>query len=173
MSQNLIIIILSAIFILYGVSCIIIIRMFLRKAEKDRKAEILLKNNEIIVPLRIQAYERLILFLERISPDSLLTRHNQTGLTARQFHTILLTSIRNEYEHNLSQQVFISSKAWEMVKNARTQMTKIINTAAEKTNPNAPSLEFSKKILELASEYDKLPTQVAIEAIKKEIQMLF
>lgn len=173
MNQSIIIVILSTIFIFYGLSCILIIRMFLIKAEKERKAEILLKNHEIIIPLRIQAYERIILFLERISPDSLLTRHNQTGLTCRQFHTILLTSIRNEYEHNLSQQVFISSKAWEMVKNARTQMTKIINTAAEKINPNAPSIEFSKKILEIAGEYDKLPTQVAIEFIKKEIQMLF
>lgn len=173
MNQNLYFIIICSILVFFTISYIILIRMFLSKAEKDRKAELLLKNQEILIPLRIQAYERVILFLERISPDSLLTRLNQSGLTARQFHTLLLTSIRNEYEHNLSQQVFISPKAWEMVKNARTQMTKIINTAAEKINPNAPSIEFSKKIIEMAGEYEKLPTNVAIEFIKKEVQSLF
>jgi hypothetical protein len=146
---------------------------FIGNAENTRKSEVLLKNHEITIPLRFQAYERIALFLERISLDSLLMRINQSGMTSRQLHTEILASIRNEYEHNLSQQVYISVKAWEMVKNARAQMIKIINTAAEKTNPTLPSIELSKKILEIMSDYDKAPTQIALNYLKQEIQELF
>jgi hypothetical protein len=133
----------------------------------------MMKNHEIIVPLRFQAYERITLFLERISIESLLMRLNQPGMNSRQLHTEILTTIRNEYEHNLSQQVYMSAKAWEMVKNARAQMIKIINSAAEKTDPSLPALELNKKILENIGDYSKSPTQVAIDFLKTEIQGLF
>jgi hypothetical protein len=150
-----------------------LVRTFIKNAEHTRKSEMLIKNHEITIPLRFQAYERIALFLERISIDSLIMRHNHAGLTSRQLHSELLTSIRNEYEHNLSQQVYMSAKAWEMVKNARAQMIKIINTAAEKTNPSSASIELSKNILDTVGEYDKSPTQNALDYIKLEIKELF
>lgn len=150
-----------------------LVHSFIKNAELSRKSDMMLKNHEITIPLRFQAYERITLFLERISIDSLLMRHNKPGITSRQLHTELLTSIRNEYEHNLSQQVYVSSKAWEMVKNARAQMIKVINTAAEKTNPATASIELSKNILETIGEYDKSPTQNVLDFIKLEIHELF
>jgi hypothetical protein len=133
----------------------------------------LLKNHEITIPLRLQAYERIILFLERISIDSLLVRYNTQGAKSRQLHTDLLAAIRNEYEHNISQQVYISPKAWEMVKNARSQIVKVINTAAEQTDNAAPAIELSKKIIEGIGEFPKSPTQTAIDFVKNEVQALF
>ena len=150
-----------------------LVRTFIKEAESQRRAEQLLKNHEITIPLRLQAYERVMLLLERISIDSLLIRHNQAGINSRQMHTEMLSSIRNEYEHNLSQQVYISAKAWETVKTARSQIVKVINTAAEKINPTAPAIELSKKIIEEIREYDKSPTQVSINFIKDEIQAIF
>jgi hypothetical protein len=173
MSNEILIIVFGAIVVLNAIITLFFVRMFLKNSEKIRNAEILLKNHEIILPLRLQAYERLTLMLERISPESLLTRHNQSGLTSMQLHTLLLTSIRNEFEHNLSQQVYVSTKAWELVKNARHQITVLINGAAQQTNPSAPALELCKKILENVGEYEKLPTTTAIEFMKKEVQMLF
>mgnify|MGYP001489654823 FL=1 len=116
--------------IIIAVTVIIIVRYYYKHSENERRAELILKNQEITLPLRLQAYERMTLFLERISPDSLLMRHNQSNITSRQLHSILLTSIRNEFEHNLSQQIYMSPKAWELVKNARSQIIKVINTAA-------------------------------------------
>jgi hypothetical protein len=159
--------------IIMGLLTWYLVRMFIGNAENTRKSELLLKNHEITIPLRFQAYERIALFLERISLDSLLMRFNQSGMTSRQLHSELLASMRSEYEHNLSQQVYMSVKAWEMVKNARAQMIKIINTAAEKTNPNSPGIELSKKILELMSDFDKAPNQAALDYLKQEIQELF
>jgi hypothetical protein len=150
-----------------------LVRSFLKSSEKQRYMEHIMKNNEITLPLRFQAYERITLFLERISIESLLMRLNQPGMNSRQLHSELLTSIRNEYEHNLSQQVYMSVKSWEMVKNARAQMIKIINSAAEKTDPSLPALELNKKILENISDYSKSPTQVAIDFLKEEIRGLF
>ncbi len=150
-----------------------LVSSFLKNGQKQRNVDLLMKNHEIITPLRFQAYERITLFLERISMDSLLMRLNQPGMNCRQLHTELLGAIRNEYEHNLSQQVYMSAKAWEMVKNARVQIIKIINTAAEKTDPTFPAIELNKKILENLSEYSKSPTQVAIDFLKTEIRGLF
>lgn len=173
MNTEVLIIVFGSIVVVNAIITLLFVRMFLRHHERERKAELLLKNQEIILPLRLQAYERLALMLERISPESLLTRHNQSGLTSMQLQTLLLTSIRNEFEHNLSQQVYVSSKAWELVKNARHQITVLINGAAQQTKPTAPALELCKKILENVGEYEKLPTTIAIEFMKKEIQMFF
>ncbi len=170
---ELILIIFSVVIVLNSTVSIILVSSFLKSADRERKAELLLKNQEMLLPLRLQAYERLTLMLERISPESLLTRQNQSGITAMQLHSLLLTTIRSEYEHNISQQVYISARAWEMVKNARQQITVIINGAAQQTDPKAPAIELSKKILENAGEYQKLPTTIAIEFLKKEVQSFF
>ena len=90
----------------------IVLHSILLNAEKQRMTELLMKSHEITIPLRLQAYERIILFLERISIDSMLTRLNQPGMSCRQMHTEIISTIRNEYEHNLSQQVYVSAKAW-------------------------------------------------------------
>jgi hypothetical protein len=150
-----------------------LVRSFMDNFEKQRKIEFMMKSHEITVPLRLQAYERITLFLERISIDSLLTRLSQPGMNSRQMQSELLASIRSEFEHNLSQQVYISAQAWEMVKNARAQMIKIVNTASDKTDPNAPALELSRNILEGIGEYSKSPTQIAIDFLKDEIQGMF
>lgn len=159
--------------VLVAALVIYLVHKFIAEAQNQRKADQLLKNHEITIPLRLQAYERIVLFLERISIDSLLVRHSPQGLKSRQLHTELLASIRNEYEHNISQQVYISPKAWEMVKNARAQIVKVINTAAEQTDSAAPGIELSKKIIEGIGEFPKSPTQTAIDFVKNEVQALF
>lgn len=150
-----------------------LVRVLLKNSDNQRRSDYLLKSHEITVPLRLQAYERVTLFLERISIDSLIMRFNHQNLNSRQLHTELLSAIRSEYEHNISQQVYMSAQAWEMVKNAKAQIIKVINTAAENTNPTLPAIELCKKILEGIGEYPKSPTQNAIDFLKSEVQALF
>ena len=104
------------------------IERLLREEANRRKVELTVNSKKITTPIRLQAYERIVLFLERISPESLLVRVNQPGLSVQKFQSALLASIRSEWEHNLSQQIYISPKAWGLVKNAKDNVVKLINT---------------------------------------------
>ncbi len=96
-----------------------------------------MQNSRTVTPIKLQAYERIVLFLERISLESLLLRVSSPDMSASQLHTALLNAIRNEFEHNLSQQIYMSPQAWEVVSNASSNMIKIINSEAEKMPPAA------------------------------------
>jgi hypothetical protein len=147
----------------------VLIRNMIKNDQDKRKQEIILQNSRTVTPIKLQAYERVVLFLERISLESLLVRVSTSDMTASQLHTTLLNTIRNEFEHNLSQQIYMSQQAWEVVRNARSNMTKIINSEAEKMPTNSTAMDLSKRLLEKIMELDKEPTRVAIDYIKGEI----
>lgn len=133
-----------------------------------RRQEIILQNARTITPIRLQAYERLTLLLERITIESLIMRIYKQGMDSRQLHTSLLNTIRSEYDHNLSQQVYITPQAWEVIKTAKTNTIKFLNTSIEKIPPTASGADLSKYLLESVMELEKEPAQVAIEFLKKE-----
>ncbi len=141
--------------------------------DSKRKHQLFLNNQNLITPLRLQAYERTILFLERISPDNLIMRVNKSGFTCQQLQAELMHAIRSEFEHNLSQQIYVTPGAWEMLKIARGRTIQIINSTAEKFPKDAPSINLSKAILESMVDQEKTPTADAIAFIKKEISQLF
>lgn len=147
----------------------IVIRSMIKNDQDRRRQELLLQNSKTITPIRLQAYERIILFLERISLESLLVRVSSPDMTAVQLHSALLTTIRAEFEHNLSQQIYMTPQAWEVVRNARSNTIKILNTEMEKTPPDAAGITFSKRLLEKVMEMDKEPTRAAIDYVKAEI----
>jgi hypothetical protein len=146
-----------------------IMRGMIRNDQDKRRQEIILLNSRTITPIRLQAYERIVLFLERISLESLLVRTNAPGMNAAQLHSSLLNNIRSEFEHNLSQQIYMTQQAWEVVKNARSNTIRFINTEFAKIPENASSLDFSKHLLEQVMELEKEPTKTAIEYIKNEV----
>jgi hypothetical protein len=131
------------------------------------------EEQKIILPLRLQAYERIILFLERISPNNLIMRLNKPEMSSVQLQSALVKVIREEFEYNLSQQLYISLKAWELVKNAKEETIKLINVASGKIPENASSGELIKIILDLSLETESLTVNIAIDEIKKEIQKIF
>ena len=148
-----------------------IIKKFL---ENDQRKQILeLKHNakSAMNPLRIQAYERLALFLERIEPNQLIIRLNSLNLTAEQFKTLLLTTLRAEWEHNLSQQIYVSSALWDKIVQAKEETVKLINLSAGKLNEKATGLELATTILEQVA--DKTPNKRAMKALKEEVDLLF
>ncbi len=150
----------------------VLLRNMIRNDQDKRRQELIMQNSRTIVPIRLQAYERIVLFLERTSLESLLVRTNTPGMSAAELHSALLNTIRSEFEHNLSQQIYMSQQAWEVVKNARSNTIKIINTEFEKAPDTASGLVFSKLLLERVMELDKEPTRTAIEYIKNEIARL-
>lgn len=150
-----------------------LLKLFLENEQKKRNTDIKMAGYKIITPIRLQAYERLVLFLERISPESLVMRVHKTDMTAAQMQAVLLQNVREEFEHNLSQQVYVSSQAWDLIRTARENIIKLVNTAATKLNDNATATDLSQKIFELSLSENKLLTKSALEFLKNEIRQVF
>lgn len=164
-------ILVPASIVLYAVY--LMVRSFIIKEIELKKLEIRARSIETILPIRIQAYERVTLLLERTSPQNLLVRVNQPGLTSREFQKLLLEEIRNEYNHNVSQQVYISEEVWSQVKNAKEDLIMGINEAAQSVPSEAPSIELAKRIFEVTLSKNVDPTAHALSELKKEIQRVF
>ena len=144
------------------------------KSEQLRlKAENVLNNQKYITPIRLQAYERMVLLLERISPQSLVMRTQRQNMTNQELQSSLLKTIRSEFEHNMAHQLYISDKAWEMVRMAKEDCIKFINQTALQTKTDGNSLQLCKLILENTMDRDLDPTTKAINYLKEEIRTLF
>lgn len=147
-----------------------------KQMERDnRNANIELRRDrqKATLPLRVDAYQRLVLLMERISPNSLVMRLHNPALPAKMFQAELLKAIREEYEHNVAQQIYVSPQAWELLQNAKEETIKIINIAGTKTDLTHTATELSGKIFEITAEIGQLPTQIATRYLKEELQKLF
>lgn len=125
----------------------------------------------IVLPLRLQAYERMALYLERIEPTQLVMRIHAPGLTVAQEQNLLLTAIRSEFEHNLSQQIYISNPVWKQICNAKDDITEIVNTVAEQMEDGADGQQFAEALLIAAAQ--KPVVDQALETLKADIQKMF
>ena len=150
-----------------------VLRAFLQNGTQKKLLELKLSNQNVITPVRLQAYERVIMLLERISPSSLVLRVARPGMSAVELQAALLQTVRDEFEHNLSQQIYMSGTAWDMTRNAKEEMIKIINLASTRLNDEATAADLGSVILELAMSQDKLPVNMAIDYIKKEARQLY
>ncbi|HEY3405676.1 MAG TPA: hypothetical protein VGK59_19970 [Ohtaekwangia sp.] len=151
----------------------LLVRTFIQREIELKKLEVRSRSIESILPSRLQAYERMTLFLERISPQNLLVRLNAPGMQAREFHQLLLSEIRNEYNHNASQQVYMSEDVWSLIKNAKEDLIVAINDSASEMKMEATSLDLSKKIFEKSVNKTVDPIAHALTELKKEIQRTF
>ena len=120
-------------------------------------------------PLQVEAYQRMVLFLERIAPNNMIMRLNNPGLPARAFQQKLLENVRQEYEHNLAQQIFISPEAWKMVQSSKEEVLKIINMASTQLEPTALANDLSKGVFEITAQLQVQPTDRAVEFLKAEL----
>ncbi|MCI0751708.1 MAG: hypothetical protein L0Y35_07710 [Flammeovirgaceae bacterium] len=151
----------------------LLVRSFVNKEIELKRLEIKGRNIETVLPLRLQAYERLTLFLERITPQNLLIRLNTSAMPAREFHQMVLNEIRNEFNHNVTQQVFMSEQVWEMIKNAKEDLIVTINDAASDMTGESSSLDLAKKIFEKTMNKQVDPIAHALNELKREIQQVF
>ncbi len=146
----------------------LIIKQFVKETINRQKIEAFSENQKLLTPLRLQAYERVILFLERITIESLAIRLQKPGMNARQLHMIMVDAVRKEFNHNLSQQFYISEKSWNAVKNSKEQVIRTINLAAASMNPKSKAGDLSKRAMEIYSEIKSMPVESSIVLVKKE-----
>jgi hypothetical protein len=151
----------------------LMLKQFFEYQLKKNSVDIRRLNQQTITPLRLQAYERIVLLLERINPGTMAMRLNQQNLSKKELHQLLIANIRNEYEHNVTQQIYMTRTAWEAVKKAKEESIKIINVAATTVPDNHHAYELASAILELSLKLEKTPTQEAIDLLKQEIRSLY
>lgn len=149
------------------------IRQFLTREEQKQRLELAMANQKVITPLRLAAFERIILFLERINPGNLLVRVQSPGMSVKEFHKALITTIRAEYEHNMSQQIYLSDESWDAVKTAKESIVELINIASQRMTDENTALDLSRYILQMMTQSEQNPVQDSIEKVKEEIAEIF
>lgn len=119
--------------------------------------------------LQLQAYERLILLTDRIALPNLIARVNTPGLTARDMQSLLIQSIRQEYEHNITQQIYVSSEAWGVVRDYKEQNQLIVNQVASFLPEEATGADLNRALLDLLVQNPKASLQnIVSEALSFE-----
>jgi hypothetical protein len=121
----------------------------------------------------LQAYERLILLMERTNLSDLITRTHKSGMSARMLHSELLKTIRNEFDHNIAQQLYVTNKSWDSLKTAKEETIKTINIAASHVSDTAPAMELVNVLFDIITKVERLPTEIATDMLKMEARQLF
>jgi hypothetical protein len=155
--------------IVFGGVYMLMNRFFKQESER-RVYEWRKQNNDIVLPIRLRAYERIVLFLSRIEPKSLLLRFDFAGMTVLQLQQMLLQAVRDEYDHNVSQQIYVSKESWALVVNARESLTQLINTCASQLNAQSDAMELANLVLAAYASNSKTPIDLAIDYIKNEMK---
>ena len=139
----------------------------LKNEEGRRRFQLLQENQNQSLPLRLQAYERLSLFLERISPTNLLIRIAPLNDDKNQYENLLINMIDQEFEHNLTQQIYVSNNAWTIIrtaKNATIQIIRKTNMSERVTNADKLRETILNDLLE-----NQPPSSVALHFLKTEV----
>lgn len=139
---NIIIIICLALFLIVSLYLILIKK---KNTQPIIPAE---SNSPAIYPLKLQAYERLIILANRIALPDLIARMNQPGLSAREMQLLLTQTIKQEFDHNITQQLYVSADAWSAIKNLKEQNMLIVNQCAGSLTTTATGTDLNKQVLE-------------------------
>lgn len=147
----------------------LIVRRFLLSDLKEKQIAMLRENQGATVRLRLQAYERLALFLERIHPRQLAPRVYTAGMTVAELQAHLLFNINTEFEHNLSQQIYVTKTVWDTVRGVKEQELNMINGIAAQLSPDADAKELHKRMVDYVLSVDgELPINVALQMVNEE-----
>ncbi|SMO44957.1 hypothetical protein SAMN06265379_101869 [Saccharicrinis carchari] len=152
---------------------LLLVRWFLKSENDRRKQELLMGQNMNSLPMRIAAYERLTLFLERISAESIIIREQPHARTVKELQANLLKAIRTEYEHNMAMQVHLPPRTWMMVRNAKEEMIKTVNISANMVKPGDASMALGKTILEQFPNTANYHFKKALDSLKTDVQSFY
>jgi hypothetical protein len=149
---------------------------YMQKDAGSKVLELKMKRDKEILILRLQAYERLALFLERINPASVISRVRISDMLASELQYAMVKNIREEFEHNLSQQIYISPGAWSLIVSAKDEIIKIINLFGSQMPVDSSSSQFINALfngIANANANAPLPSENALDFLKAECRELF
>lgn len=159
--------------LLVFLSCYLLVKRYFESNVDRQIKELKAETQKTLLPLRLQAYERVVLYLERISPNSIVMRVYKPGMSSKLLQMELTRTIREEYEHNMTQQIYVSVNAWTLLKNAKEETIRLINISSAQISPDASGLELSQMIFENSAKLEKLPSDIAIGFAKAEVHKFF
>lgn len=125
-----------------------------------------------VLPLQLSAYERLVLLIDRINPQNLINRIYTPEFTVVDMQIAMVQTIKAEFDHNISQQIYVSATAWETVKTFKEQTITLINQIASQLPQDAPAKELNKQILEVYLQAEELPSEVAAQILNAEAKKI-
>ena len=143
-------------------------KMHTSNEENNRRYLLRRENQKIALPVKLQAYERMALFLERISLGKLLLRVKPISNKKEDYEQLLATTIDQEFDHNLAQQIYLSSEAWNVIKTSKNATIGMIRKAARKED--VENAEKMREILLTQLLDQEAPTDAALDFIKKEVR---
>jgi hypothetical protein len=147
---------------------------YMQREAMGKAMELKMKRDKEIVMLRLQAYERLALFLERINFAPVISRVRTPDMIASELQYAMVKNIREEFEHNLSQQIYVSSSAWNLIVSAKEEMMKTINLIGTQLPPEASAGQLINAVfMGIQNANAPLPTEHALEFLKAECRELF
>ena len=149
-----------------------LLKNYLESQHRLRLVDLKQGQQKATLPIRLQAYERLSLFCERISIPSLLLRIRKEGMTSSELRVSLLLAIQGEYEHNITQQVYVSDQLWQIIKIARDDAVNTISLVAESVDPKSDGKELANALIQILSNRDMTGLDTALIAIKKEAGLI-
>ncbi len=123
-----------------------------------------------VLPLKLQAYERMTLFVERINPSNLMVRLHQPGMSAKEMQSLVLAEVKAEYQHNISQQLYISTDAWNIIKRVKDDTIGLLNHAVGGLPAEATAVELSKMIFVKLDELEENPYDLALLVMKNDLR---
>ena len=136
-----------------------ILKTYLENQYRLKMAEIKQGQIQTTLPLKLQAYERLSMFCERIAIPNLLLRIRKDGMTAGELQVSLLLAIQQEYEHNITQQVYVSGQLWEIIKMARDEAVNVVALVAEKVGPRADGKELAQALFNIVNQREAMAVE--------------
>jgi hypothetical protein len=146
-----------------------VVGRFLNNQFRQKQLSMLSQTQDVTIRLRLQAYERLALFVERIHPRQLVPRLYQQGMTVTDLQQMLIFNINTEFEHNLAQQIYVTRQVWETVRRTKEQEIAMISQIAKNLDPTAPAKELHIKIVDyVLTTSGELPTEIALNMINEE-----
>lgn len=134
----------------------LIIKRYLDSKQNLRLIKENAKQRTNALALRLQACERMVLFCERIAPPTLLLRLRTEAMTANDLKSAMILAIQQEWEHNLTQQIYLSGELWQILDLAKNEVSAFISLAAKGVSTTAPSIELANEIFAKAEEHNSL-----------------
>lgn len=153
--------------------CVYVVLMQVFGAEREkRRWEMRKASQKEITPTRLRAYERLALLLERTQPEHMLLEINVAELSISELQRTLLHTIRQEFDHNLSQQIYVSSELWDKILSARDQVAAFVTAMTRQLPEGATTLDYAQVLMTSYMQNGTNPHEIAMMALKEEVKLL-
>lgn len=139
----------------------------------SKKGAVVPEDKSNLLQLRLQAHERMIIFVDRINPSNLLLRLHQQGIEVGVLQLMAVNEIKTEFQHNITQQLYLEAATWKVVLQLKDDTIAMINNGVKNLAADASGVELSKKVLHHMSGIDENPYELTIGLIKQDIHKLF